>query len=71
MNVHCRLATKVLEFYRAGKITAVQPLKIFDISDIVPALRYFSSSTRMGKVAISLEDAQSQITVSLETISEE
>lgn len=67
MNVRRRLAARVLELYRAGRITAVQPLRVFDISEIVPAIRYFSSNTRMGKVAISLEDAQSQITVSLRT----
>ena len=59
-----RLGRRVLELYRAGKITAVKPLKVFDVSDIVSAIRYFSSTTRMGKVAISLEDPDSQITVS-------
>lgn len=53
----------MLELWRAGKITHVQPLKVFDVSDIVPAIRYFSSNTRMGKVAISLEPT-SQVTVS-------
>ena len=61
---HRRLCSRVLELYRAHKITGIQPLKVFGVSDIEQALRYFSSSKRIGKVVISLNDPSYQIKVS-------
>ena len=64
MLSYCRLSSRVFELYRAGRITAIQPSKVFSVSDLAPAIRYFSSSTRIGKVVVSLDDSSSQITVS-------
>ena len=60
---HYRLCSRVLELYRAHKITGIQPLKIFSVSDLEQALRYFSSSKRIGKVVVALNDPSSQIKV--------
>lgn len=59
-----RLLSTTMELYRGGKITDIRPLKTFDISHITDAYRYFSSRNRMGKVAISVENADSIIKVS-------
>ena len=53
-----------MELYRAGEISAIEPLNTFDVSNIVHAFRYFGLSTRLGKVAVSFEDGASQIQVS-------
>lgn len=55
------LLTEVFSLYRKGKISAFEPLKVFDISEITQAYRYFSSRSRMGKVAINLQCADSTI----------
>jgi hypothetical protein len=53
-----------MELYRAGKITAIEPMKKFDVSDVVQAFRYFGLSTRLGKVAVSFENPDSEIQAS-------
>ncbi|KAL3450556.1 hypothetical protein BJX65DRAFT_316007 [Aspergillus insuetus] len=55
------LLAQVFTLYRARKIAAFDPLKVFPVTEITQAYRYFSSRSRMGKVAISLEDEQSTI----------
>jgi NADPH:quinone reductase-like Zn-dependent oxidoreductase len=50
------LLAQVFTLYRAGKIAAFDPLKVFPVTEITQAYHYFSSRSRMGKVAISLED---------------
>lgn len=59
----CSLVRDVLEMYRSGEIRPV-PITTFDISEIAEAYRYFSSKERIGKVALSLEDPNSILTVS-------
>jgi hypothetical protein len=53
-----------MELYRAGEITAIEPMKKFDVSDVVQAFRYFGLSTRVGKVAVSFEKPDSEIQAS-------
>jgi hypothetical protein len=53
-----------MELYRTGQITAIEPLKTFDVSDVVQAFRYFGLSTRLGKVAVSFENPASEIQAS-------
>jgi hypothetical protein len=53
-----------MELYRAGKIRAIEPMKTFDVSDVVQAFRYFGLFTRLGKVAVSFENPESQIQAS-------
>ena len=53
----------VLDLYRAGHISKISPLKVFDVSEIENALRYFQSNSRMGKIAISLQDPDARLTV--------
>lgn len=50
-----RLLYRSVELLREGKIKAVSPLKVFPASDISQAFRYFSQSSRIGKVAVSFE----------------
>ena len=61
------LMKTVLEMYRNAQISAIEPLKIFDVSQTTDAFRYFSSKSRMGKVAISLENPNSKVKVKLVT----
>lgn len=56
------LVSEVLQSYRAGLIEPV-PHKVFPVSDLVQAYRYFSSKDRIGKVVISLEDDKAPIPV--------
>ena len=50
-----QLLKDVLQLYRTDQIGEVGRLKVFDVSDITNALRYFSTQNRIGKVVISLE----------------
>lgn len=58
-----QLLARTLELYRAKKIRKIEPLEVFDISDVTKALRHFSSGTRMGKVAINFENPASVLKV--------
>lgn len=60
-----RLLGDVLRLYRERKISKIEPLEVFDISDLTQALRHFSSRNRMGKIAISLENPESRIRTQL------
>ena len=64
-----RLLKQSIQYLREGKIKEISPLKVFDVSDIVQAYRHFQSRTRLGKVAISLEDTASPIQVGIATLS--
>ncbi|KAL9037595.1 MAG: hypothetical protein Q9214_005633 [Letrouitia sp. 1 TL-2023] len=57
------LMKSVLDLYRAGHISKISPLKVFDVSEIENAFRYFQSKNRMGKIAISLQDPDARLTV--------
>ncbi|KAI2686207.1 hypothetical protein CBS147317_2346 [Penicillium roqueforti] len=57
------LLSQVMKLYRQGTITAFEPLNIFDIGETEQAFRYFSSRSRIGKVAINLERAESTIPI--------
>ncbi|KAI2643562.1 reducing type I polyketide synthase 10 [Xylaria nigripes] len=56
-----RLLSEVMVLYRSGKITAFEPLRVFDISEITDAFRHFASRSRIGKIAINLENPNSKI----------
>ena len=58
-----QLLSEVMTLYRKGTITKFEPLKVFDISETTQAFRYFSSRSRMGKIAINLENPGSTIKV--------
>ena len=60
-----QLLTKVIALYRANKIVKIDPLEIFDVTDVVKGLRRFSSGKRMGKIAINLESESSLLEVRL------
>jgi len=62
-RIRQRLLEETISLYRQGKIKAINPLKVFDISEITQAYRYFSTGTRIGKVAISLEKSESALKV--------
>ncbi|KAJ8119174.1 hypothetical protein ONZ43_g3832 [Nemania bipapillata] len=53
---------RVLEMFRSGCLKPI-PTTVFDVANIIPAYRYFSTRDRIGKIVISLEDPSSQITV--------
>ena len=52
-----------MSLYRAGKIKAIEPMKVFDVSDIAQAYRSMSLSDRVGKVVVSMENSESMIQV--------
>ncbi|TAQ88229.1 hypothetical protein B7494_g3462 [Chlorociboria aeruginascens] len=52
-----RLLYRSVELLREGKVKVISPLKVFPASEIIQAFRYFSQSSRMGKVAVSFEQA--------------
>ena len=52
-----------MSLYRDGKIKPLDPLRVFDASDIAQAFRHFSSKDRMGKIAVSFEKKESLIKV--------
>ncbi|KAG9698620.1 ketoacyl-synt-domain-containing protein, partial [Aureobasidium melanogenum] len=60
-KVWSSLVAETISLYRQKKIKAVQPLKVFDVSEMSQAYRYFGLGNRMGKVAISLEDMNAVI----------
>lgn len=53
---------EVLDLYRAGGIQPM-PIKVFDVSDISEAYRYFSSKDRVGKIVVSLNNPRSRVHV--------
>ncbi|KAI5866016.1 reducing type I polyketide synthase 10 [Durotheca rogersii] len=58
-----QLTSEVMSLYRQGKISAFEPLRVFDVSEAAQAFRHFSSRSRIGKIAINLEKAESTIAV--------
>ncbi|KAI1083646.1 reducing type I polyketide synthase 10 [Whalleya microplaca] len=57
------LLTEVMSLYRSGKIAAFEPLKVFDVSEATQAFRHFALRSRIGKIAINLENSRSEIRV--------
>ncbi|CAG8973482.1 hypothetical protein HYALB_00011077 [Hymenoscyphus albidus] len=60
-RVWSSLVAETMSLYRQKKIRAVEPLKVFDVSEITQAYRYFGLGNRMGKIAISLENNDSMV----------
>ncbi|KAH8657723.1 polyketide synthase [Xylariales sp. PMI_506] len=61
-----KLLDDVVSLLRAGTIKTFSSFaanQVFDVSEIPKALRFFSSRNRIGKVAISLENATSPLRV--------
>ncbi|PHH90746.1 hypothetical protein CDD83_2742 [Cordyceps sp. RAO-2017] len=56
------LTGEVMTMYRDNKIKP-PPIATFDVADIAQAYRYFNNRDRVGKVVISMEDAQSRVPV--------
>ncbi|KAL2867458.1 type I polyketide synthase [Aspergillus lucknowensis] len=60
-RIASNLLAETLSLYREKKIKAIAPLKVFDISELAQAYRYFGHGNRIGKIAISLENRDSLI----------
>jgi len=60
------LLSEVMRLYRAGKIATSVPLKVMDISEINHAYRTFGLRTRIGRIVVNLENADSKIRVQKE-----
>ncbi|KAI3316485.1 polyketide synthase-like protein [Xylariaceae sp. AK1471] len=58
-----RKVEQALELYRT-RVIQLPPTRVFDVSDITQAYRYFSTKDRVGKVVISLERPESVIRIS-------
>ncbi|KAI0879957.1 polyketide synthase [Annulohypoxylon maeteangense] len=61
-----KLVAETLQLYRAKEIPSL-PMKVFDVSQIAQAYRYFGSKDRLGKVVISMENPCARIPVALAT----
>jgi hypothetical protein len=64
LTIYDSLLVETLSLYRQKKIKAIEPLKVFDVSEITQAYRFFGLGNRIGKIAISLENANTLIPVS-------
>jgi acyl transferase domain-containing protein/NADPH:quinone reductase-like Zn-dependent oxidoreductase len=58
-----RLLAQVAEMLRHGSLSPVTPVKTFDISQLASALLYFSKGTHIGKVAVSMENRASKVSM--------
>jgi NADPH:quinone reductase-like Zn-dependent oxidoreductase len=56
-----KLLFQTMEMFRSKKLKPIHPLKVFDVSDIGQAYRYLSLRTRIGKIAVSMQNPESQI----------
>ncbi|PYI20858.1 putative polyketide synthase [Aspergillus violaceofuscus CBS 115571] len=57
-----RLMAETMTLYREGKIQP-PPLKVFDITEVAQAYRFFANKDRVGKVVISMENAKARVPV--------
>ncbi|CRG92461.1 Nonribosomal peptide synthetase 14 [Talaromyces islandicus] len=57
------LLDQVIELYRLRRIAKIEPIRVFDVSELSSGLRHFSSRNRIGKVAISLENESTVLPV--------
>lgn len=57
-----RLMVETLQMYRAGEVQPL-PTRVFDITQVSQAYRYFGNKDRVGKVVISMEDPQARVPV--------
>ncbi|KAF4945210.1 hypothetical protein FGADI_12109, partial [Fusarium gaditjirri] len=60
-NLASSLLSETLSLFRDGCITAVNPIQVFDIANVSKAYRQFSSSNRIGKIAVSLKNGKSLV----------
>ena len=59
-NIWVSKFQEALRMYRAHEIKPV-PIRVFDVSEITQAYRYFSNPSRIGKVVISLQNPNSLV----------
>ncbi|RAK98996.1 type I polyketide synthase [Aspergillus ibericus CBS 121593] len=59
------LLDQVINLYRSCRIAKIEPLRVFNVSEINSSLRYFSSRNRIGKVVVSLESESTLIPVQI------
>ncbi|KAI5785831.1 polyketide synthase [Geopyxis carbonaria] len=56
-STYASLLSEAVSLFRAGSITAVEPLSVFPVDHLPDALRAFASRTRVGKVAVEFTPA--------------
>jgi acyl transferase domain-containing protein/NADPH:quinone reductase-like Zn-dependent oxidoreductase/NADP-dependent 3-hydroxy acid dehydrogenase YdfG len=57
-----RLMVETLDLYRAGEIKPL-PTRVFDITQVSQAYRFFGNKDRVGKVVISMENSKARVPV--------
>ncbi|KAK2616630.1 hypothetical protein QQS21_000453 [Conoideocrella luteorostrata] len=65
-NAWCRqswksLQSETLQLIRDGVLQPVEPRHVFDVSQIITAVRFFPQPSRIGKVVLSMENPDSEI----------
>ncbi|KAE8163750.1 hypothetical protein BDV40DRAFT_299096 [Aspergillus tamarii] len=68
-RVYQGLVARVISLLRSGDIQPIEPLSVFNVSDIVPAFNHFNNAKRMGKIVISFEDQTQMVPVVREKFS--
>ena len=58
-----RMLQRVMTLLRSGEVQPVQPMSVFDVSNLKSAFNYFNNSKRMGKIVISFENQAQMIPV--------
>lgn len=62
INNEHRLILNVLDYYKSGSVTAVQPIKVFRATETQDAFRYMQKGQHIGRIGISLRSSDSQNT---------
>ncbi|GAB1190958.1 hypothetical protein APSETT444_000126 [Aspergillus pseudonomiae] len=68
-HVYKSLITRVISLLRSGDIRPIEPLSVFNVSELVPAFNHFNNAKRMGKIVISFEDQTQMVPVVREKFS--
>lgn len=58
-----QLLEQSLAFARAGKAQGTVTTKVFDVSQVAQASKYFALGTRIGKVTVSMEEPTSVVSI--------
>jgi NAD(P)-dependent dehydrogenase (short-subunit alcohol dehydrogenase family) len=58
-----QLLSSIMEYFEAGHIKPIRPIKIFDASMIREAFRYMQQGQHMGKIVISIRDSPENLKV--------
>lgn len=62
-SLRSRLLHQMMGYFRKGQITPTMPTTVFDASSIHSAFRHMQSGKHMGKIILSMRDAQGNVKI--------